>query len=98
MLSAIINNSGTVVTNISATISGGGTISVRPATVLPPYLATSIKTVAVGGAQAVVTISFNINEITYSLVLNGGLPIPDNQYGLLIIEADGRLVELNGIF
>jgi hypothetical protein len=97
MLSSILNNVGAVVSNISASIAGGGIISVRPATTLPPNLATSIKTVADGQAQAIVTISFTINDVVYSQVLNGGLPIPDSQYGLFVIMADGHIVEINGI-
>jgi len=39
-----------------------------------------------------------VDGAAYTQVLNNGLPLPSDQCGILIVTADGHLVEIEVIF
>lgn len=98
MLSAILNNAGMNITGISVSIVGGGSISVSPGSSISAGQATSIGTYASGGNRSIVTVNYTVNGAVYTKVLNKGLPLPNDQCGILIVTADGHLVEIEVIF
>jgi hypothetical protein len=94
MLTTITNQSGSALTNVSISISGGGTLTLSPASSVDSNRATTFQAEATGSNEIIAVLNFTLNGTSYSKPVGGGKPLSPSSCGLMVVTPDGHLVEI----